>query len=58
MDTAGADIRTGLLFARRLMKGSAALLLLTIEADTWKACSVTLLMNSMCKSTDKMSTVN
>ena len=35
MDTAKADMRTRLLFARRLMAGSAALLLITVHADTW-----------------------
>ena len=35
MDTAQADMRTRLLFARRLMAGSAALLRITICFDTW-----------------------
>ena len=35
MDTAKADMRTQLLFARFLMAGSAALLLITVHANTW-----------------------
>ena len=35
MDSASADMRTRLLFARRLMSGSATLLLITVKADTW-----------------------
>ena len=35
MDSACADMRTRLLFARRLMSGSATLLLITVKADTW-----------------------